>query len=393
MDYIEDDEQIEEKKNKKKDGLTFTTKLLLSIPVIIVVVILISIVVLIIKSVSSKNVENINVINNSNLISNNSDTKKEETIKSIEAQKAYGKEKYEVNPSIEKVDFPEAISSSKTCTIGNIEWIYSLDANGNAIDLCTYAKILPAIIEIPDNLDGHKLISIGTELDDKDLSNSIFKPLNNESKDKLKIITKIIVPEGVKYIHMRAFYEMTKLEEVILPDSIKYIGDEAFSHANNLSRINSDEDGKIIMPKYLDGYGTALFRDNEKIIYFEFPEQINYINESTFYGCSGFKDLIVSGQYKYILENAFCDNKIETLKLVAGVKYIDKCFKANTKLQDVKLPNTIVYIGDNTFEDDDNIKEFEYKGNLEYLGKNILKNTGLDINKFISVKQLQKVKN
>ncbi len=276
---------------------------------------------------------------------------------------------------INKITLPEAVQEGKSCIVDNNKWYYDLDAQGNAINVYTSSSNFTENVILPSTLDGHKVISIG---DNATLGNALFHKSINE-KNYWNNIISITVPEGVEYINSETFYGYENLEKVTLPDSVIYIGDRAFSATDNLAYINSDIKGKVVMPKNLQYYGESLFENNKKINSFEFPEQINYIQNWTFYEAKGFTDLTIPKQFKYIGKGAFAQSDIKSLTIENGVEIIgDSAFQLNKKLEKVDVPNSVISIGEYAFRQCTSLKNFNYSGKLKYIGINALYNTKVE---------------
>jgi hypothetical protein len=59
-------------------------------------------------------------------------------------------------------------------------------------------------------------------------------------------ITKIVIPDNIKRIDNRAFYNCESLKEITIPNSVTSIGDEAFSWCISLTSITIPNSVKII---------------------------------------------------------------------------------------------------------------------------------------------------
>ncbi len=70
-------------------------------------------------------------------------------------------------------------------------------------------------------------------------------PLGNDGKLYLngKLVTDLVIPEGVTEIGPCAFAEYDSLTSVTIPDSVTYIGEFAFAHCNGLVSINIGNGG------------------------------------------------------------------------------------------------------------------------------------------------------
>lgn len=275
--------------------------------------------------------------------------------------------------TINEIELPEKANPYHSCEIDGNKWRYDLDSEDNAININVTADgNISSDFVIPNELDGHKIISIGTGVP----SDSSFFNKTYSGGRYWENITSITVPEGVKYINDNAFYGCDNLEKITLPDSIIYIGNTAFGACHNLSSINSDIEGKVVMPKNLQYYGKSLFRYNKKIRSFEFPEQIDYIQDYTFYETDGISDLTISKQFKYIGEGAFSQASIENLTIEDGVEIIgNSAFTMNSSLLAVDLPKSVISIERNAFNLCRRLEKFNYEGKLKYIGTNVFDNT------------------
>lgn len=349
------------------------------IAVVVVVTITIGVIIATKSKVAKKEIE-------SNKASTSEDTKNTGKIKYTGSfggnEKIGTEEEFEI--ILDESILPEDIEKNETeCVVDGITWYYYLDSKGNANYLSTYDNSLQGDIIIPEELDGHKTLSIGKRPSAKYSTNTLFRCSEKDRKG----ITSVTVPEGVIYVGAGSFYGLENLERVTLPDSITYIGDEAFKSSDNLKYINSNIEGKIVMPKGLQYYGKDLFEYNKKINDFEFPEQINYIQHGTFNSATGFTELEISEQYKYIGEYAFAESyEIEDLKICDGVKIIDDgAFSLCKGIKNLEIGSTVTTIGDGAFQRCNLIENFKYDGKLKYFGSNISAPKILD---FIKEEQL-----
>lgn len=273
-----------------------------------------------------------------------------------------------IEVTINEIPYPETVGDMHSYQIGEDVWYYNLDSEGNAINIYANGNFTGDVI-LPSELDGHKVISIGKNLVDN--KTTLFDT-SIGGEHYWKNITSVTVPDGVKYINSGAFYGLDNLKKISLPDSIIYIGDNAFSYCSNLSSINSEIEGKIVMPKGLIYYGESLFRANKKINSFEFPDQINYIQAWTFYETAGFSDLVIGKQFMYICNNAFNSSSIKSLVIEDGVEMIDiGAFQMNKQLEKVIMADSVIRIGTDAFNLCVTLTDFKYDGKLTYIGKNV----------------------
>ncbi len=286
-----------------------------------------------------------------------------------------------INKKLEAYSTPKIVEDScKTAEKDAITWHYCLDEEDNAIDV--YAmNDLDGDVEVPSSFDGHKVISVGMYNSNRQRGICIAKVSCNR-------ISSVVVPDGVLYIEKYFLANISGLQKVTLPNSIKYIGDYAFYDSPNIMSINSDETGTFNMPEDLEYYGTNLFVYNKYVTNFTFPDRIDYINSYTFDNCNTFRKLVITDQYKYILPGAFSNNdRLSSVTFEDGV-YVIAGFANDTSLKEVDIADSVKYIHTKTFANDGNITSFKYDGKLFYLGTNIFGYSELDINDFITLKNL-----
>ncbi len=321
-------------------------------------------------------------LNKTNVINLIGKKEEEQDLKElININETYG---VKIEKTFETYTLPEVVEG--TCTTAEheaITWNYCLDNDGNAINVYSLNPLY-GDVEIPSELDNHKVISVGMNNSNRQFGLCV-------ANVNCRGIISVTIPDGVLYIARYFLMNGTNIEKVNISNTVKYIGDYAFSNAPNIMSINSDTIGQFIMPENLEYYGTHLFSYNKYVNDFQFPESIDYINSYTFEHCEGFRKLVIPGQYKYVMPGAFADNtKITTLTVEDGV-YVLSGFAGNTSLQEVVIADSVKYIYEKTFSMDNAIEKFEYNGRLNYLGLNIFSGTNVDINQFLTLKNIDLV--
>ena len=86
----------------------------------------------------------------------------------------------------------------------------------------------------------------------------------------------VIIPEGVKEIGKRAFYDQD-IKSVVMPASVTGIGEQAFYYCSNLE--------SLILPDSITEIGREAFAFCLKLKDIKLPKNIKKINEMTFFGC------------------------------------------------------------------------------------------------------------
>ncbi|HJJ00621.1 MAG TPA: leucine-rich repeat protein [Coriobacteriaceae bacterium] len=192
------------------------------------------------------------------------------------------------------------------------EWVeyatyeYDLDDVGNAT-ITKYHGNTRALI-IPDELDGHKVVGIGS----------------NSFKSNAYLMT------------------------VQIPDSVTSMGDFAFAYCPALSSVN--------LPASLKTLGAAAFRDDDAIASVTVPASLESCGDFVSYGgpfneCDGLKEVRFERGTTRVAYNLLSDcTGIESIAVPEGVTVIEGgAFDNCPRLASVSLPSTLTEIGANAF--------------------------------------------
>lgn len=135
----------------------------------------------------------------------------------------------------------------------------------------------------------------------------------------------VVIPYGVKEIYRNVFRYCEFLDSVSIPDSLKSVGKGAFFGCSNL--VNVD------MPNCVDIEDSAFLKT---------PWYESLCDEN---GFIIYKNTLIS--YNYI-----CENKSVVVNIPYGITHINKsAFFLYDNIENVVIPNTVVCIGCNAFED------------------------------------------
>ncbi len=254
------------------------------------------------------------------------------------------------------------------------------------------------------NVKGTLIISGSGEM------NSINE--NNKSGTWLKYandIQNVIVKEGITGIGANAFAGCLGITEVLLPDRLRTIGKGAFENCVALK--------DIILPESVRDIGEAAFKYCTSIEKMEIPAGVKVINSSTFAYCSGLKSITIPNGVTTIGAWAFSYSGLVSLDIPGSVQpfgqIIDHCSAlkeiqvdpANTAYVSVDgvlytknmktvmkypakktgesymIPDGVVTIFDNAFENCALIKEISIPRSVKYI----------EINAFFNCSRLKTV--
>lgn len=105
----------------------------------------------------------------------------------------------------------------------------------------------------------------------------------------------ITIPEGINNISSRAFYSQQNLSKVIIPDGVKWDGDDVFGACTSLQYVRLPQD-LTVLP-----FGT--FWGTSSLRHIDLPDSLIEIGRNAFYE-SGIEQLTIPDKVKNIRENA-----------------------------------------------------------------------------------------
>ena len=141
----------------------------------------------------------------------------------------------------------------------------------------------------------------------------------------------INIPEGIKEIDERAFYNCLSLESIIIPDSVEKIGNEAFGRCQHLKEVRLSI-GIMEIAK-------DLFADCIRLEDIEIPISVSKIGISAFYNCS-LQEMTIPNGVKNIGDYAFngCNNLV-SIKFLSRIDSIGEgVFQRCNKLANIYIP-------------------------------------------------------
>ncbi len=241
-------------------------------------------------------------------------------------------------------------------------------------------------VTIPSELDGYTVVGIGNE---------VFKE---------KSLAYVVIPDTVTSIGKKAFYGCNNLQGVTIPDAVESIGTECFAECNSFASaslpsnkkytfiaekmfMNTPSLSDVTMSDYITEIKNKAFY-NSGLISVELNDDITYIGQQAFYGCSKLRELKLpkyletygSGTFgdcdaltqveipKYVKENDYypdyhsavdnslswgmfygCDG-LREVTFAAGTQSIaHNLFNGCTGLTEITIPDTVTSIGYHAF--------------------------------------------
>ncbi|MBQ6165403.1 MAG: leucine-rich repeat domain-containing protein, partial [Clostridia bacterium] len=164
---------------------------------------------------------------------------------------------------------------------------YELDENGDAI-ITNYNGNVSAVL-IPDTLDGHTVVGIGS---------SAFKG---------KYLRSVTIPDTVKTIDRKAFYNCKNLSSVSLPAKLETMNGDAFGECTSLTSINIPKTLKDVSTTGydLEGQYFGPFHNCSGLKKVTFESGITEIPFGLFGFCSGIEEISIPNTVTLIRSRAF----------------------------------------------------------------------------------------
>ena len=202
--------------------------------------------------------------------------------------------------------------------------------------------------------------------------------------DYCKNIASVTIPESVKSIGNRAFYECTGLTSITIPNSVTFIGEETFE-SSGLTSINIPESVKsignrafansnlktIILPNSLTSIGDQAFNGCSGLTSITIPESVTGIGNLAFSGCGSLTSVTLPNSLTRIPEGSFSGcSSLSSITIPNSVTSIgNAAFNFCSNLASVTIGNGVTSIGDFVFEECTGLKS------VTCLAKNV-PNTG-----------------
>lgn len=169
----------------------------------------------------------------------------------------------------------------------------------------------PAVLEIPQIIDGYKVVSIGDEA---------FRGQN---------IYSLELPETVIYIGRLAFAECKNLEYVVMPDSLRQIDYDAFMACSHLQYVGTGiyqnghaVDVDVCLPSALNYLGLGAFSYCEALVGMIMREGVQTLQEYVFAGCKSMELLVTYADT--IERRAFGNASVDQLMLFNVLKSVHR---------------------------------------------------------------------
>ncbi len=193
-------------------------------------------------------------------------------------------------------------------------------------------------------------------------------------------VTRVDLPDTVKRIGNKAFYNCKTLETVNIPDSVEKIGNYAFFGCKALQSIT--------LPDTLKGIGLATFYNCTSLKSLNWPENIKQIPAMAFYNCRSLEDFSVFKNVEIIAGRAFTSCiSLKVDDFGSKLKEIgDKAFSSVTSsgqagtanITATKLPDSLEYLGSEAFRACETLTEMTIPGSIKTIGEDVFRLSSIE---------------
>lgn len=179
-----------------------------------------------------------------------------------------------------------------------------------------------------------------------------------------RTVRKVVIPQGVKIISTRPFWECGNLEEIIIPGSVEVICGSAF---HGCSRLKS-----VVVPEGVRKIDYNAFENCKRLEHVELPATLTSLGPGAFRGC---EKLSAGLMYNYnhticfgwMGDLASCPAEIE---IDEGVEEIaPSAFEECVPLSKVTLPDSVKKIGEAAFCRCENLTQINVPQSIEKIGR------------------------
>lgn len=195
------------------------------------------------------------------------------------------------------------------------------------------------------------------------------------------LVTELVIPDGVKRISDRAFYNCTGLTSVNIPDSVTSIGSKAFYGCDSITSVNiADIDAwcnitfehQYSNPLY---YSKKLFLNGNLVTDLVIPDGTLKIGDYAFYNYTELTSVTIPNSVTSIGFSAFYDCiELTSVNIGNGVTTIGgSAFCKCTKLASIDIGNNVTSIGSSAFSNTAYYTNTDnWESDVLYIGKYLI---------------------
>ncbi|MCQ2232943.1 MAG: leucine-rich repeat domain-containing protein, partial [Paludibacteraceae bacterium] len=159
----------------------------------------------------------------------------------------------------------------------------------------------------------------------------------------------VVIPNQVKSIGEKAFYNKTGVKSVSIPNSVTSINYSAFSGCTGLTSVT--------IPNSVTYIGHSAFSGCTGLKSVTIPNSVTSINYSAFSGCTGLTSVTIPNSVTSIGSYEFSGcTSLKSVTIPSSVTSIERyAFSGCTSLKSVTIPSSVTSIGNSAFSGADTI--------------------------------------
>ncbi len=268
--------------------------------------------------------------------------------------------------------------------INGLLFTYTVNSSsGNATITGLAVDYTPTKLQIPNVIDGYKVIAIGNSAF-KDCTNLVsvvikdgITSIYSEAFKNCNNIVTIELSDSITTISYGAFWNCSSLNSIALGENVSYIDSYAFNYCNSLNRVyitdfkkwcNINFAGVSSNPLY---YAQNLYLNNSKLQgEFLIPDGVTKIPNYTFKN-SDITEVTFSASVESIGEQAFYNCKrLQEINFTNNITSIGVCaFSHCSNISSISLPESLTSIRFETFDECINLKEVSIPRSITAIGE------------------------
>lgn len=178
----------------------------------------------------------------------------------------------------------------------------------------------------------------------------------------MRRIQNVIIQDGVTSIGNHAFHDC-EMTSITIPNSVVSIGEWAFASSNNLTELK--------LPNSITNIGNYAFYSMRSLNKINIPTSMTSLDGlSLFQFCSKLTSIEIPSNISKIDNGAFLGSSITNIKIPNSVKYIgDQAFAECDKMTGIDIPGSVTQIGEMAFRSCDSLSSISIAN-----GTNSIKN-------------------